>query len=363
MTRRTRLIDSLPPTVPFLAPEAIERRTGKPLVVRLGANESAFGVSPKALAAMREAAAQVAWYGDPESHELRAALAERHGIAAENLVIGCGIDDLLGNAVRLFVEPGDAVVASKGSYPTFAYHVAAFGGRLCTVPYKDDAHDLPALGALARENKAKILYLANPDNPTGSFATADAVAQLVASMPADCTLLLDEAYADFVATERLPPMDVSSPAVLRMRTFSKAHGMAGARIAYAIAARETMIAFDKFRHHFGVGRVSQAGALASLGDTEFLASVARGVAEGRREYALLAEELGLRALASDTNFVAFDFGEATRARAILAKLQERGVFVRVGVPPLDRLLRVTVGLPDQRVAFASALRAVLAEDR
>jgi histidinol-phosphate aminotransferase len=182
-------------------------------------------------------------------------------------------------------------------------------------------------------------------------------------MPADCTLLLDEAYADFVATERLPPMDVSSPAVLRMRTFSKAHGMAGARIAYAIAARETMIAFDKFRHHFGVGRVSQAGALASLGDTEFLASVARGVAEGRREYALLAEELGLRALASDTNFVAFDFGEATRARAILAKLQERGVFVRVGVPPLDRLLRVTVGLPDQRVAFASALRAVLAEDR
>jgi histidinol-phosphate aminotransferase len=355
----TRIVQDIPATVPFLAPEAIERLTGKALTLRLGANESAFGPASVAVEAMREAAARINWYGDPESYDLRTALAGRHGIGLEHIVIGCGIDDLLELIVRTYLEPGQTAVTSHGGYPTFAYHVVGYGGNLERVPYRDDRNDLAGLAEAANRLKARILYLANPDNPSGSWVTAEEIDSLLDALPEDCLLLLDEAYSDFAPAETLPPVDVSDLRLIRARTFSKAHGMAGARIGYALAATEIIAAFDKIRLHFGVNRVAQAGALASLQDTEHLESVVAAVAEGRAEYAALAREMGFTPLPSATNFVTMDVGGVEQARTLVAALAERGVFIRMpGAPPLDRCVRVTIGTREERAEFAEVLRAV-----
>ena len=157
--RFTKLAQSLPATVPFVGPEAQERAMGHPFDARLGANENIFGPSPKAIAAMQAAATGIWMYGDPENHDLRHALADFHAVAPENIVVGEGIDGLLGYLVRLLIEPGDAVVTSLGAYPTFNYHVAGFGGALHTVPYRDDCEDLPALLAKAQRQRRPIHVL------------------------------------------------------------------------------------------------------------------------------------------------------------------------------------------------------------
>ncbi len=187
---------TLPSTVPFTGPETLERRLGQPFRARLGANESLFGPSPRAIAAMA-AAAEGAWmYGDPENYELKQSLAAHHGCAPENIVVGGGIDGLLGLICRLTLQPGTPVVTSLGAYPTFAFHVAGYGGALSRVPYRGAQEDPEALLAEARRTGARLLYLANPDNPMGSHHPAAAIQDLVAALPPDTLLLLDEAYAD-----------------------------------------------------------------------------------------------------------------------------------------------------------------------
>ncbi|MDP9002211.1 MAG: aminotransferase class I/II-fold pyridoxal phosphate-dependent enzyme [Myxococcota bacterium] len=354
---QTRLVQGLPATVPFLAPDAIERQTGRTLRLRLGANESPFGPSPRAIDAMRAALDRIAYYGDPENAALRAELARIHGVSSQNIIVCSGIDDLLGLAVRAFIEGGVSAVTSLGAYPTFNYHVDGFGGRLHRVPYRQDANDLEALAEMAVRSGARVIYLANPDNPTATWHAAGAIQSFMGRLPANSLLLLDEAYIEYAPDGTAPEIAPDDPRVIRMRTFSKAHGMAGARIGYGIAAVDTIAAFDKIRHHFGVNSVAQAGALASLSDQEHLGRVVACVAEGRRDYEELARSLGLATLPSATNFVAIDVGGAPRARVLLAALQERGVFVRMpSVPPLDRCIRVTVGRPEERAVFAGIFR-------
>ena len=340
----THIVRALPPTVPFVPPEALERQQGQPLALRVGANESNFGISPRARQAMVEAVDQVHWYNDPEGYELRSALAVRHGVAREEVALGAGIDELLGLLVRLFAEPGDAVVTSLGAYPTFNYHVEGHGAVLHKVPYRADREDLPALLAKARQVRPKLIYVANPDNPMGTYQRADELRDLIAELPPGCVLLLDEAYIDFAPADAHLPLDTERAQVVRLRTFSKAHGMAGARIGYALAHRDLV------------------AALASLGDDEFVREVVREVEEGRREYAALAAELGLKPVPSATNFVALDVGSGERARSLMQVLLQRGVFVRMpGVAPLDRCIRLTVGPAAERQAFAKVLREVLSQ--
>lgn len=357
----TRTLQALPATVPFVAPDALERRTGRPIVARLGANESLFGPSPKAAAAMIRALGTASYYGDPESFELRAALADEHKVAPDEIVVGSGIDDLLGLTARAFVDVGDAVVTSLGGYPTFAYCIDGVGGALHRVPYAADRNDLHGLAEAAHLQRAKLVYLANPDNPSGSIHDAAAVHAFAAALPKATLLVLDEAYADFAPKGGLPTIDPENPNVLRLRTFSKAHGMAGMRIGYGVTARETIRAFDKIRPHFGVNRVAQAGALASVHDRGFVEGVVAEVADGRAEYAALARELGFVALPSYTNFVTIDVGGHGRALRLVELLLDRDVFIRMpGAAPLHRCIRVSVGRPRERRLFADALRRIVA---
>ncbi|MBM2577361.1 pyridoxal phosphate-dependent aminotransferase [Jannaschia sp. Os4] len=362
MTRLTPLAASLPSTVPFVGPEAQERALGRPFAARLGANESGFGPAPEALAAMRAAAGEAWMYGDPEAHELRQAIAAQHGIDASHVRLGEGIDGLLGDLVRLTVSEGVPVVTSAGAYPTFGYHVAGHGGALRAVPYAGDHEDPDALLAAAAEVGARLIYLSNPDNPMGTWHDAATVQRMIERVPEGATLVLDEAYADLAPDGALPPLDPTDPRVIRMRTFSKAHGLAGLRVGYALGHPDLIAAFDKVRNHFGLGRVAQAGALAALRAVGWLDDVRARVAASRDRIGAIARDGGLTPLPSATNFVALDTGrDGAFARALLAALAARGVFARMpGVAPLDRCIRVSCGPAAEMDVLAATLPEAIA---
>ncbi len=322
-----------------------------------------FGPSPLALAAIKDAATQSNWYGDPEAYDLRQKLSELTGVSVNEIVLGSGIDDLLGLVVRLFVEPGTAVVTSDGAYPTFQYHVRAYGGQLVTVPYDENYHnDLSALVRRAAEAGAKLLYIANPDNPTGTVQTYAEIEDACRQLPEDCVLLLDEAYIEFAPPAAHSPRRSVASRMIRFRTFSKAYGMAGVRIGYLLADAAVVQALDKVRLHFGVGRIAQDGALAALSDTEFVAHVVRETAIGREEYARLAESLNLHAVPSATNFVLIHVGTAARSIELVEQMAQRGVFIRrPGVAPLDACIRITVGTRAEREQLAHILTDCVSE--
>ena len=356
----TSVVRGLSATIPFVGPETLERQRGEVFRARIGANESAFGISPRAAEAMREAITRIAWYNDPEAYDLRQAIAEQHRVEMDEVCLGAGIDELLGLVVRMVTVPNTPIVTSLGAYPTFNYHVAGFGGQLRQVPYRNDHIDLDGLVQAVNDTGAPLVYLANPDNPMGTWHDAEAVRAFIDKLPQSSLLILDEAYVEFAPRSIELPIDTTDQRVIRMRTFSKAHGMAGARIGYAIAARPIITGLGKIRNHFGVNRLAQAGALASLQDSVFLQGVIDSVEQGRREYYALAERLGLGYIPSATNFVAIDVGDGDRARHLLAELQREGVFVRMpGVAPLDRCVRVSVGLPDERAIFSKVFSALV----
>jgi histidinol-phosphate aminotransferase len=360
--RLSAIVESLPAFVPFVGPESLERARGRPFRARLGANESVFGPSPEAVAAM-EAAARNNWmYSDPECYELRSAIAQFHGVGVDNVVIGEGIDGLLGLSVRLAVDPGATVVTSDGTYPTFNYHVAGGGGRLVRVPYRDDRQDLEALLEATVRSQARILYVCNPDNPMGSFWGAADLAHLIARLPNGVLLCLDEAYCDTAPAAELLPVAVDNPQVLRMRTFSKAYGLAGARIGYCLGEAELIRGFEKIRNHYGINRVGQIGAMAALRDQAYLTEAVEKIARARDKIAAIAAGNGLTALPSAANFVAVDCGrDGIYAKHILDELFARDVFVRMpSAPTLNRCIRVSCGRDEDLAVFAAALGSALA---
>lgn len=335
----------LPSTVPFTGPETLERQSGIAFAARLGANESLFGPSPMAVAAMRAAAAEAWMYGDPENHDLKQALATRLGVTPGHIAIGPGIDNLLGLLCRLVLEPGTPVVTSLGAYPTFNFHVAAMGGVLTRVPYLGNHEDPEALIAAAKATGAKLLYFANPDNPMGSHHPASVIEAMVENLPEETLMILDEAYADLAPSGTVPTIAPDHPQVVRMRTFSKGYGMAGARVGYAITNPDLSLAFNKVRDHFGMSRVSQAGALAALADQDWLLKVQARALTARARLTAIALGNGLCPLPSATNFVTVDCGrDGDHARRIMAELGKLGVFIRMpGVAPLDRCIRISLG--------------------
>ncbi len=362
-SRFTPLVNGLPSTVPFVGPEAIERQRGLAVKARIGANESGFGPSPSVLAAIGRRAGETWMYNDPENFELREALALHHGVSRDNIAVGGGIDGLLGEIVRMVIEPGAAVVTSLGGYPTFNYHVNGYGGRLVTVPYVNDREDLDGLLEAARREDAPLVYLANPDNPMGSWWDADSVTAFARALPDRSLLILDEAYCETAPAGSTPSIDalIGLPNVLRMRTFSKAYGLAGARVGYAIATLGNAQAFDKIRNHFGMARISTLAALAALEDQAYLKDVVERIAAARDRIADIARKNDLTPLPSATNFVAIDAGgDGTYARAIVDGLMEHGVFIRMpGVAPLNRCIRVSVGPSAELDLFEEALPKVL----
>ena len=357
----TPIIAELPSTTPFVGPEALTRRTGKNITARIGANESVFGPSPKVIKAMQLAAMESWAYGDPEHHDLKVAISKLVGVKPENIACGEGIDGLLGLVVRLFIDPGDVVATSLGAYPTFNFHVAASGGKLVTTPYVDDhEHPLALIPLAAREN-AKLLYIANPDNPMGTHWPAREIKHMIDHLPDDCMMLLDEAYIDFAPKVTAPAIDVNNKNILRFRTFSKAYGMAGVRVGFCVGHVDVISAFDKIRNHFGLSRTAQAGAIAAINDQKYLAKVLEKVAASKKRIYKIAEKNGFKPIPSAANFVTIDCGrDGAYALTIVNGLLQHGIFIRMpGVAPLNRCIRVSCGNKKDLDQLAKALPIVL----
>jgi histidinol-phosphate aminotransferase len=369
MTQRspiiTDIVERIPYSAPFVGPEAQERTTGVAFRARLGANECIFGPSPKAIDAMRAAAAENWKYSDPENFDLRSAIAAFHSVGIDNVVVGEGIDGLLGLAVRIAADPGTVVVTSDGAYPTFNFHVATQGAELCKVAFRGDHEDLDALLESAIRNKARILYVSNPNNPMGTWWSATDIERLIEQLPDGLLLCLDEAYCDTAPADAIPRIAVDNRQVLRFRTFSKAYGLAGARIGYALGESRLIQAFEKVRNHYGINRVGQIGALAALDDQAYLLETVARIARARHEIARIALMHGLVPIPSAANFVAIDCGrDAAFATRVLQNLLAAGVFARKpAVAPLDRCIRVSTGPDADLAVFAEVLPMALAAAR
>ena len=358
--RFTALTQSLPLAVPFVGPETQERARGEQFQARLGANENIFGPSPRAIKAMADAGQWM--YGDPESYDLRHALAKHHDCPPEHIIVGEGIDGLLGYIVRLFIEQGDAVVTSDGAYPTFNYHVSGFGGILHKVNYVDNYEDPKSLLQKATEVDAKLVYFANPDNPMGTWHKGTDIIKALDDLPKGCLMILDEAYVETAPEGTEAKIDPNDPRVIRMRTFSKAYGMAGARVGYAIGNPDLIANFNKVRNHFGMNRAAQAGALAALQDQDYLNETLEKIETARHRISQIARDNGLKPLASATNFVAINCMQDTAfAQKVLAALIDLGLFVRMPfAEPQSRYIRISCGTDENLDLFETALPKALA---
>ena len=361
MFKLTEIVERLPSTVPFVGPEAQEKQLGASFCARIGANESVFGPSPAAIKAMKQAASEVWKYADPENHDLRFALAKFFKVKPNEIIVGEGIDGLLGYVVRMTVNRGVNVVTSLGAYPTFNYHVAGNGGNLITVPYKDDHEDIDGLIEAANKHHAALIYLANPDNPMGTYHDAQVITRMINAVPNQCLLILDEAYVECAPKNTAPPIDPENSKIVRLRTFSKTYGMAGARVGYAIGHQDLICAFEKVRNHFGMCRISQKGALAALYDQSYVRATVDKIIQARNRIEEIANQNGLAAIHSAANFVAIDCGkDGTFANKVLNELIKMRVFVRMPyVAPQNRCIRVSAGTESDLDLLAQTLPLAL----
>ena len=347
-----REIDAYRPGRPI---EEVERELGIH-AIKLASNENPLGPSPLAAEAARAATADANWYPDGAGYYLRKKLSERLGVEMESLMIGAGSCELIDLAARTLLVPGDNAITSEGSFPLYSIVVRATGERLVLVPLREFAFDLEAI-ARAVDTRTKLIYLANPNNPTGTMFTADAFDAFLARIPESVLVVLDEAYfeyADRPGFSRSLELVRAGRSLLVMRTFSKVYGLAGMRVGYAAGPAGLIAQMNKVRQPFNVSGVSLAAALAALDDSEH---VRRSLENNRRGLAQL--EAGLRAqgvgfVPSVANFLLVHLGPETNriADAIL----RLGVIVRpmawMGFP---EAIRVSVGTPAQNDKFLAAL--------
>ena len=339
----------------------LQASLGLERIVKLSSNEGAFGPLPAAVAAFEAAVAQLNRYPDGGGVPLREALAERHGVAVEQVVLGNGADELIRLCAVATLDPGDAAAFPWPSFPSYATSARCGGAEPLPVPLAGRAPDLDGLLEAARRPRTKLVYLANPNNPTGVSVSAAEVHSLINQLP-NVLCVLDEAYAEYADPEPEGPALVRSgaPRLCVLRTFSKVYGLAALRIGYALASPEVADALDRVRPIFNVNQPAQEAALASLGETD---AVALRVAHARRARERLRETLagaGLHPEPSHANFVYADVPDGDGAALAGRLLREEGMLVRelpgFGAPAG---IRVTVGTDEENEAFAAALERVM----
>jgi histidinol-phosphate aminotransferase len=340
---------------------------GKPVVAKLGSNENPFGPSPAAIAAMTEVIAHGGRYPDPASTALREKLAAVHGIEAERIVCGTGSDELLHLVAGAFAGPGDEVLFPRYSFVVYDIAARRVGATPVAAPDRDYACDVDALLA-AVTPRTRVVYLANPNNPTGTQISAAEVRRLHAGLPSDVVLAYDAAYAEFAEGDYEDGIALARefPNVIALRTFSKIYGLAAQRIGWAYAQPHIIDALNRLRGPFNVTTTGQAGAVAALDDKDWIEKTRAHTVKWRHWFADEVASMGkdggnwgLRPIPSFANFVMIEFpenGPVTAAGANEALLHD-GVIARyLAVQGMPRCLRVSIGTEDETRAAAAALR-------
>jgi len=342
----------------------LERELGISGIVKLASNENPLGASPAAVAAMHETIKSIALYPDGNGFELKEALVKRYAVQHANITLGNGSNDLLELAARAFLQPGDKVVYSAHAFAVYALATQAVGATGISVPAIAYGHDLKAMRQAAKENKAKMVFIANPNNPTGTYLGADELLAFLRGLPADILVVLDEAYNEYLPEDKR--YDSVSwmkefPNLIISRTFSKAYGLAGLRVGYALAHEQVTDMLNRVRQPFNVNSVAQAAAVAALRDTSFVKKTFELNQRGMQQITEGLTKLGLEYIPSFGNFVAFRIGNAT---AMYRRLLELGVIVRpIANYDMPDWLRVSIGLESENAKFLHALKHAIGEDK
>jgi histidinol-phosphate aminotransferase len=353
-------LKSLPVYQPGRPIEEVARELGLPphSIIKLASNENPLGPSPAALAAMQNVLANLHLYPDGNAFYLKRKLADKLGVGPENLILGNGSNEIIEFVGHALMGPGVDVVMSQYCFAVYPIVTKLFGANIVTVPAKHHGHDLPAMLKALTPN-ARVLFVANPNNPTGTLAASDEVLRLVNEVPGDVLLVMDEAYLDFLEqpVDLLPLIRArEKPNLLLMRTFSKIFGLAGLRLGYGIGHPDLIASLEKVRQPFNINSIAQAGALAALDDKEHLARTRANNATGLEFLQTTFRQLGLPFVPSHANFVLVHVGDGQR---VSEELQKQGVITRpMGGYQLPEWIRITVGTPEENHRCIQALKQI-----
>jgi len=356
--RPQRGLEKIQPYVPGKPICEVEREYGLHDVVKLASNENPFGVSPKALAAMRDALADAYLYPDGASYDLRSALAKHFGFALDQVAVGNGADDVILHASMAYLDEGDEVITSRSSFPIYDIYAHAMRATLIKIPLGSDYRiDLDGM-ARAVTPKTKILFVCNPNNPTGTMSTKGELDRFLAAVPDRVLVILDEAYAEMADSPEFPDglayVREGRENVLVLRTFSKVYGLAGVRIGYAFGHARTIAPMFKVKPAFTVNVLAQAAGIAALEDDEFVRFTVSENRKGRLFLSAAFERLGLEHAESHTNFILVRIGP--NAVDVQHRLLRRGIIVRPCVAyDLPDFLRISIGTAKQNERLVAAL--------
>lgn len=335
--------------------------------IKMASNENPFGPSPRAVEAIRAAAEQANYYPDNDTVDLRLKLAERFQVKAEQVLVTAGSTELINDLARILLRPGWNAITSRLSFIIYPIASKASGGQLIEIPMRDSSYDLDAIAAAIDKN-TRLIYLANPNNPTGTIFDAAELDRFLERVPENVIVALDEAYSDFathfaaargaVYSHALQYVRAGRQNLVVLRTFSKAHGLAGLRVGYGCGTAELMGYLGRVRTTFSVSSGAQAGALAALEDEPHVRRALENNAAGASYLTRAMADMGYRVPPTWANFIYVDIGE--EAAPVARRLQEEGVIIRPLAPwGAPNAIRVTIGTPEQNESFVSAFRKVM----
>ena len=357
-----RAITPYPPGKPI---SELAREMGMPegRIVKLASNENPMGASPRVLASVENALKDIARYPDGNGFELKSALAEKYGVALAQIVLGNGSNDVLEFAARAFMGPGTSAVYSQHAFAVYPLVTQAVGARGIEVPAQDFGNDPQAMLAAIAED-TRVIFIANPNNPTGTMLSGEVLLQFLEKVPSGVLVVLDEAYYEYLP-ESLRPDSVSwmarFPNLVIMRTFSKAYGLAGLRIGFALAQPEVAGMLNRVRQPFNVNSLAQVAAVAAMKDEPFLRQCIALNRAGMEQLTQGFMRLGITYIPSFGNFVSFRIGNAT---GMYQSLLKQGVIVRpVANYGMPEYLRVSIGLEAENTRFLQALESGLQEQK
>lgn len=342
--------------------EELKRELNISHIIKMASNENPLGPSKKAIRAMKRAMVSVNRYPDGSCYYLKEALSKNLNVSPQNLIIGNGSNEIIELALRTFLSKGEEVIMSEPSFLIYDIACRVAEGSPVVVPLKDFKPDLDNIRNSITD-KTKLIFIDNPNNPTGRSAGEAEVERFLERLPNSVIVVFDEAYNEFVEKEDFPDTIryIGRKNIIILRTFSKAHGLSGLRIGYGIAEKEIIQYMDRVRQPFNVNSVAQMAAIASLEDKEHIANSKLVISEGKKFLYENLDSMGLNYIKSDTNFILIDVGRSDRE--VFEKMLKRGVIVRpMEVYKLNNYIRVTVGLMAENRRFVKVLREVLSKD-
>ncbi|MFO7318846.1 MAG: histidinol-phosphate transaminase [Clostridia bacterium] len=356
-----RALERIQPYVPGTSAEDARRLFGVHDAIKLSSNENPYGAGRLAREAAARAAGEIHLYPDGASRALREALGRHLDVDPRQVAVGCGSDEIFRMLAEAYLEPGRSAVFAQTTFSQYAFVTRLMDAEEVSVPLKEGVHDLWEMAYRARKHRARLVFVCNPNNPTGTYVTRAEVLRFLDAIPGETLVVFDEAYVEYVEAPDFP--DVlelirEGRRVVSTRTFSKIHGLAGLRVGYAVGPVDVIETLERVRPPFNVNRVAQAAAVAALQDTEHIEMSRRINRAERQRLAQELKALGLRPYPSQANFVWVDLGRPSDE--VYRGLLERGVIVRAGSSfGCPTALRISIGTPEQNQRLIDALAAVL----